>query len=407
MNRLYLIKNQLRQKIKYVESAYDYLNFDDYLTKIEKEYRLKLRSYLEKEVKNQIIEYLDKTEFPYEIVRKLVKEFPEIVAPNLKEFGGLSFHLCIAVAMEIARIDMSLGAFLMVHGGEVVMKTIYLLGSKEQKEYYLPKLNRLELLGAFCLTEPEYGSDAYSIQTSAIEDSDGNIIINGIKKWIGQGPIADLYIVWARNQMTNEIQGYLVEKFRKGLSSKKMKGKLGFRAVQNGEVYFDNVKIPKSNKLEKANDFSGISNVFLGSRIGVGFAVAGICIGAYDHAIKYLSEKNQFGKSLTSFQLIQNKLSRIMGSIQAILFFTKRVSELNMQGRANIGMAGMLKSWWTNKGRETLALARELLGGDGILYENYIIKAMSDMEGLHTAEGTSEINTLVHGRELTGKLAIV
>jgi alkylation response protein AidB-like acyl-CoA dehydrogenase len=407
MKRLNLIKNQLRQKIKYVESAYDYLNFDDYLTTIEKEYRLKLRSYLEKEVKNQIIEYVDKTEFPYEIVRKLVKEFPEIVAPNLKEFGGLSFHLCIAVAMEIARIDMSLGAFLMVHGGEVVMKTIYLLGSKEQKEYYLPKLYRLELLGAFCLTEPEYGSDAYSIQTSALEDSDGNIIINGVKKWIGQGPIADLYIVWARNQKTNEIQGYLVEKFRKGLSSEKMKGKLGFRAVQNGQVYFDNVKIPKSNKLEKANDFSGISNVFLGSRIGVGFAVAGICIGAYDYAIKYLSEKNQFGKSLTSFQLVQDKLSRIMGNIQAVLFFTKRVSELNMQGRASIGMAGMLKSWCTNKGRETIALARELLGGDGILYENYIIKAMSDLEGLHTAEGTSEINTLVHGRELTGKLAIV
>lgn len=285
-----------------------------------------------------------------------------------------------------------------------------MLGSEEQKKKYLPKLNTLEYYGAFCLTEPEYGSNAYGIETSAREhvDDKDSVIINGTKRWIGQATMADIYIVWARNEKSQEIEGYIVEKTRPGVSSKKIEGKLAFRAVQNGEIYFNNVKIPKSNKLEKANNFaSSVAQVFLGSRIGIGFAVAALCIGAYDKVIEYLSNRNQFGKPLTSFQLVQEKLAKIMANTQAILFLTKRISDLHQEGKATMGMAGLSKAWCTSRGRETLALARELLGGNGILNENYVMRALCDMEALHTVEGTYEMNVLMAGKELTGQMAII
>lgn len=423
MERINIIKNQLNctktskdqnKKTKknkeknIVKSAYDYLNFDQFLTSEEREYRLRLRSYLEIEVKKQIIPFNEKTDFPYEIVRNLVEKFPGVISPTMRDYGGegLSPNLAAAICMELARIDMSLTAFCTVQG-EVVMKSILLLGNETQKKNLLPKLNSCKYFGAFCLTEPNNGSNAYGIETSATEDSQGNFIINGTKRWIGQGSMADIYVVWARNQSTNEVQGFIVEKTREGVSSKKIENKLAFRSVHNAEVYFNNVKIPKSNKLEKANNFTAISDVFLGSRLGIGFAAAGLCIGAYDILIEYLSKRTQFGKTLTSFQLVQEKLARIMADTQAILFLTKRVSDLNCQGKTTMGMAAMCKSWTTSKARDTLRIARELMGGNGILNENYIMRALSDLEGLYTAEGTYEINSLMTGKELTGKLALV
>jgi glutaryl-CoA dehydrogenase len=166
-----------------------------------------------------------------------VKNFPGVISPTMREYGGkgLSPHLAAAICMEMTRIDMSLTAFCTVQG-EVVMKAILLFGSEDQKKNLLPKLNSCEYFGAFCLTEPKYGSNAYGIETSAREDSEGNYIINGTKRWIGQGSIADIYLVWARNQSTNEIQGFIVEKTREGVSSKKIENKLAFRSVQNAEV---------------------------------------------------------------------------------------------------------------------------------------------------------------------------
>jgi acyl-CoA oxidase len=416
MERINLIKNQLTSshkvqiQQKYISSAYDYLDFDQFLNVEERNYRKNLRNYLEQHVSKELPIYIEKEEFPKELIKNLINEFPGILASTIKGYSSANFSnsLAIAVSLEISRIDMSLLTFFAVHGGEVVMRTIYELGSEEQKNYYLPKLNKLELIGAFCLTEPDYGSDAYNIKTTAVEDSEGNFIINGRKRWIGQGTIADIYVVWAFNSKSKEIEGFLVEKERTGIITKKIEGKLGFRSVQNADIIFNHVKIPKKNKLEKANNFgSSVSKIFLSSRIGCAWGVVGLCIGVYDRVIKYSNERIQFGKSLTSFQLVQEKLTKIMADIQAMMYLTKRISDLHQMGKATMGMAAMCKSWCTSKGRETISLGRELLGGNGILNENFVMRALGDIEALHTVEGTYDINILLAGKELTGKLALV
>jgi alkylation response protein AidB-like acyl-CoA dehydrogenase len=416
MERIKLIRNnltfsQLKNKTEtYVSSAYDYLNLDQFLTDKEVSYRKNLRKYLETEISPKISQFIEKEEFPLDLIKNLINKFPGILASTIQGYKSANFSqsLATAVSIEIARIDMSLFSFAAIHGGEVAMRTIYELGSEKQKEYYLPKLNTLEFIGAFCLTEPENGSDAYNIKTTAIQDSEGNYVINGKKRWIGQGTIADIFIVWANNPKTKEIEGFIVEKERIGISCKKIEGKLALRCLQNADLIFDNVKIPMENKLEKANSFSNsVSKVFLSSRIGCAWGVIGLCIGAYDVAIKYVIERKQFGKSLSSFQLVQEKLTKIMGNIQAMTFLARRISEYYEKGDATMGMAGLCKSWCTSRGRETIALAREILGGNGILNENYVMRALGDIEALHTGEGTYDINILLAGRELTGKLALV
>jgi alkylation response protein AidB-like acyl-CoA dehydrogenase len=421
MLRINLLRNQLCPNLlnqtkgtsnathKYISSAYDYLDFDQFLTKEEIEYRKRLRTFLENEVSPKIPYYYEKQEFPLDLFKLMISKFPGILGSAHQGYGsaGFSHNLALAVNLELSRIDLSFFGFVLVHGWGVVMKSIYNLGSEEQKQKYIPKLNNLELLGSFCLTEPEYGSDAYSIQTTATEDGD-SYVIKGTKRWIGQGTIADLYIVWAKNLKTNQIEGYFVENFRKGITAKRIEGKLAMRITQNAEITFDNVRVPKENKLDKSKDFvSTVSKVFLDSRIAMAWACVGVSIGCYDKVIKYLNDRKQFGKKLTSFQLIQEKLGKIMGNIQASMWFCKRTSDMLEKKKATMGMAGMCKAWCTSRARETAGLAREIMGANGILLENYVIKAMADVEGLHTAEGTYEINMLLAGKELTGENALI
>lgn len=420
MNRITLIKNQLSnenlskeknhknkdetKKPKYVSSAYDYLDFDQFLNKSERTYRQKLREFLKKQIETQINTYVEKKEFPKPLIEKLISNFPGIMGFSLKGYGsaGYSQWLTYAILIELARCDVSLATFFLVNGGELVMKAIYQLGSEEQRLKYLPSMNKLETIGSFCLTEPEYGSDASNLTTSVIEEKD-HYILNGKKRWIGNASIAKVLIVFARNQANKHVQGFLVDSNIPGIEIVEIQGKLSTRSVINCDITFTNVRIPKENKLEKANDWkSGTAKMLFGSRIDVAWLAAGACIGAYDRAIEYCSKRKQFGKSLTSFQLIQEKLARIMANTQAIIFFCKRISELYVQGQCSIGQVGMLKAWSTYTARETLALAREIYGGNGILLENWVMKTMLDLESCHTYEGTSDINYLVNGKELTG-----
>lgn len=416
MNRIALIRSQLasnncnnRKEIKIVKSAYDYLNFDEFLTTEERAYRKRLREYLDEEVTPKLIKDLEKSDFSYEIVEKFNKAFPGIASLNIKGYGcpGFSFWLCSAIVMELSRCDASFCTYIMVHGGELAMKSIDILGSDEQKSYYLPKMNKGELIGCFCLTEPEYGSDASSLKTSAQEDGEGNIIINGQKRWIGNGTHSDVYIVWARSTKTKEVEGFIVPKGAPGLTATKIEGKLALRGVQNANITFKDVKIPIANRLPKATNFQkGVNQVLLFSRLGVAWSSVGLSIGAYDRAVEYCSQRKQFGKSLTSFQLVQEKLSRMMGNIQASLYLCKRTSELFLSGKMTVGKVGLTKAWCTLRGRETVALAREIMGGNGILYENWVMKGFVDAEALYTYEGTYDINMLVAGKELTGIQAI-
>jgi len=283
------------------------------------------------------------------------------------------------------------------------MNVINLFGSEEQKAFYLPKMITGEIFSSFCLSEPEFGSDAASIETLVSEFDENFLLLKGKKRWIGNASVAGLLIVWARNAKTKQIEGFLVDANLPGITIKNMETKLSLRMVQNCDIDFDNVKILKSSRLPKAGSFQeSVTKALLFSRLGVSWGAVGLSIGVYDHAVKYCSERSQFGKKLASFQLTQEKLGRIMGNIQAMMFYCKRISEMYLKGKATAGNIGMLKAWVTKKGRENVSLGRELLGGNGILLENIIMKHFLDMEGLFTYEGTYDINMLVAGKEITG-----
>jgi alkylation response protein AidB-like acyl-CoA dehydrogenase len=404
MKRILLINNQLKAKSNFV-SPYNLLSFDDFLTNEEIEYRDRFKEYLQEKISPKIPQYYEKQEFPLDFLKDMLKEFPGIFALSNQGYGSanISHWLSAVLVMEIAKVDLSLCTFFMVHGAEVVMKTLYLLGSEEQKNKYLPRLNSLELIGSFCLTEPQFGSDAYSIETNVTEDGD-HYVINGKKRWIGNAIHAGLFIVWAKDK-NNEINGYLVEK-SDNVIVKRIEGKMCLRIVQNCDIEFKNVRISKENKLLGKNFKETVSQVFLSSRIGIGWGAIGAMMGSYETIINYLSNRIQFGKPLTSFQLVQEKLVRIMGNIQSCLYLVKRITDLYIKGQANMGLAALCKSFCSSKGREAVALARELMGGNGIILDNYVMKAFVDMESVHTFEGTWDINVLLAGKELTGRQAL-
>jgi alkylation response protein AidB-like acyl-CoA dehydrogenase len=407
MKRINLIRTQLRNITFRTISAYDYLSFDDFLTKEEREFRDRYRKFLNEKVVPEMPKYLDKQEFPEALIKDYIKTFPGILGLSHKGYGSINTSpwLSYVLIMEMAKVDMSFATFCLVHGSGVVMETLYQLGNEEQKAKYLPKLMSLEMIGSFCLTEPDIGSDAYNITTTAEEDGD-YFIINGTKRWIGNADRAGLFIVWAKDKQNKQINGYLVDR-ELGVQTQTIKTKGSVRSVQNCEVYLRNVRVHKSMKLDTKNFKDSISKVFLASRIGLSWAVVGVCMGVYDKSLDYLTNRKQFGKPLASFQMVQEKLFKIISNTQACLFLCKRMTELYLSNKATIGKAGLLKAFCTSKGRKCVSLARELLGANGILFENYVMKAFVDMEATHTYEGTYDINVLIAGKELTGKQALI
>jgi len=282
------------------------------------------------------------------------------------------------------------------------MATISKLGSEEQKKKYLPKLANLELIISWALTEPEYGSNANGLQTSA-KKVEGGYLINGTKRWIGNATHADLIIIWARNTESKHVEGFILEKGMKGLKTEKIEGKFALRSVQNANIFMEDVFVPEENKLPGATKFSdGVAVILASSRIFVSWAATGVVSGAYDAAIKYVRERKQFGRPIGAFQLVQEKMARLLANYQAMTLLVKRCSELYLAGKMTAGHAAMSKAWVTYIGRESVRLAREVMGGNGILVENQTMKALLDMEALYTYEGTYDINMLVAGRDITG-----
>jgi alkylation response protein AidB-like acyl-CoA dehydrogenase len=406
MERINLIRNQLKSAKK-LPAAYNYLDFDEFLTKDERDFRDRFKKFMNEKVVPVMSKYLENHEFPMELAKEYVKTFPGILGLSHKGYGSINVSpwLNYVLIMELTRADMSFAMFCLVHGSGVVLETLYQLGNEEQKAKYIPKLMNMDIIGSFCLTEPEIGSDAYNINTTAEEDGD-YYILNGTKRWIGNADKAGLFIVWAKDNKTKKIGGYLVDR-ELGVETQVIKTKISLRSVQNCEVYLKNIRVHKKNKLETNNFKDSISKVFLPSRIGASWASVGICMGAYDKALEYTYKRIQFGKPLTSFQMVQEKLFKIMSNTQACLFLCKRITELHLNNKVTIAKAGLLKAFCTSKGRESVSLARELLGGNGILLENYVMKALVDMEAAHTFEGTYDINVLVAGKELTGQQALV
>lgn len=389
-------------------TAYEYLDFDSFLTKEEIEYRKSLHEFLINEIQPKMNEHHNNSSFPIDLIKKISNKFPGLNTMNLKqhkevnipELKQMSDSLAFVCSLELFRCDIALATMFM-HQTSLVLDTLLHCGSKAQIEKYSRKLIKYELLGSWNLTEPDFGSDATSLKTNAIKDDDC-FVLNGEKRWAANVPVADFFIIWA--QYENNLRGFIVDANSQGLSRSKIEGKLSLRAVQNGDVKLNNVRIPLENILPYGENFSkGLSKMLLKTRIGTGIGATGACIQAFDVTIDYLSKRIQFGKPLTSFQMIQEKLVKCISNIQAMLYFSKRTYDLSFSNEGvSMGRAGLCKSFCTQKARETIRMLREMWGGNGIISTNLVMRYLTDIESLHTYEGTFEINTLIAGREITG-----
>ncbi|CAD7699673.1 unnamed protein product [Ostreobium quekettii] len=386
------------------EAKHDTLFFDDFLQPEEKAVRHRVRAVMEREVAPVIAGYWERAEFPFQLV------------PKLREMnvGGLFFkdHCSTGVSLmsgfmavvEMARVDTSISTFLMVHG-MLAGITIALFGSEEQKRELVPKMSNLDLIGCWALTEPDQGSDASALTTMATRVP-GGWQLNGRKRWIGNATFADVAVIWARNAESGQVNAFLVRKGTPGYHTKKIENKIALRCVQNADIHLDNVFVPDSARLPGVHSFRETGKILAISRIAVGWQPVGIAAGVYDMCLRYLKQRRQFGTQLASFQLAQEKLSRMLGNIQAMWLMSWRLTKLQEEGRMTHGTASMVKAWNTLRCRETVALGRELLGGNGIVTDFHVAKAFCDLEAIYTYEGTYDINALVAAREATGISAV-
>jgi acyl-CoA oxidase len=362
------------------------------------EKRLLLRQALERDIAPLLPGLYDRTEFPFELLPKL--KALNLTGLSRAAYGckQLSDLEKVVNIYELARMDSSLCTFYLINVS-LVSPTIELLGSEEQKEKYLPRLASFESIGCWGLTEANYGSDASALETTA-EPVSGGFRLNGSKKWIGNAHFADVMIIWARNTQTRLVQGFIANGKGPGVSVKVLDRKLSSRILQNGMISLKDVFVPESEVLPGARDFaSGTNEILLASRVGVAWIPVGIVAGVYEHAVKYLRERTQFGAPLAAMQLNQEKLSRIMGIFQALFLQALKLVQMR---ELTIGQVSLVKGWNSLMGREACKLGREMLGGNGILIDFYMIKAMMDMEAVYTGEGAYDVCALVAGREMTG-----
>jgi glutaryl-CoA dehydrogenase len=365
----------------------------------------RVRTFMDEQVEPIINEWWTRAQFP----RQLIPGIAELGIAGAQYSGygcpGRSSLFDGMVSMELGRGDPSVATFMGVHGG-LAMGTMHLCASEEQKERWLPAMARMERIGAFGLTEPDHGSDvARGLQTTARRDGD-TWVLDGQKKWIGNGSFADLVIIWARDVETDRVLGFVVEKDTPGYSAVDLEDKIALRAVQNALITLDGVRVPEEDRLQNANSFRDTANVLRATRVSVAWSAVGCSRGAYEHALRYAMEREQFGRPIASFQLVQDLLFRMLGNITASAALCARASQLQDCGMLRDEHASMAKGYSTMRMRETVGWARELMGGNGILLENHVGRFVADAEAIYSYEGTREVNSLIVGRAVTGTSAL-
>ena len=366
----------------------------------------RVRAFMDERVTPVINEWWTRGQFPLELIPGLAEL--GIAGNPYSGYGcpGRSSLTDGMIAMELSKGDPSMATFMGVHGG-LAMGSIYLCGSEEQKQRWLPPMARMELIGAFGLTEPDHGSDiARGIQTTARRDGD-SWVLDGQKKWIGNASFADLTIIWAKNVEDDRALGFVVEKDTPGFTTVDLEDKIALRAVQNALITLDGVRVPEENRLQNATSFRSTADVLRMTRAGVAWSAVGCSRGAYEHALRYAKSRTQFGKPIVEFQLVQDLLVRMLGNITASAALCSRVSQLQDAGRMGDEHASLAKAFSTVRMRETVGWARELMGGNGILLENHVGRYVADAEAIYSYEGTREVNTLIVGRAITGSSAII
>ncbi|MFF1254739.1 acyl-CoA dehydrogenase family protein [Pseudarthrobacter sp. NPDC058329] len=377
----------------------DLMYIVDLLSPAERDRYVSIRRFLQASVRQSSLEYWNREEFPFGLVAEMGKHG----LGNLQLDGSSALFKGL-MYVELARADVSLSALAGIHN-ELILGMISELGSEEQKAQWLPGLKTFRHLGAFALTEPDHGSDiAGGLGTSARLE-DGEWVLNGAKRWIGAGTIADFALVWARDEADSEIKGFIVETDRPGYTATKISNKIGLRIMQNADIVLAGVRVPAANLLPGATSFSRANELLRDSRAWVGWQGAGIQLAAFDVARAYTLGRRQFGKELARFQLVQQQLAEILGNASASLALMAQLARIQQEGKLEMVQAAMAKSTITRLARTSVAMGRSLLGGNGICSDYEMGKLFGDAEVLYTYEGTYEINSLIVGRAVTGKSA--
>src|ERR1700758_1592314 len=367
----------------------------------------KVRAFMEARVAPVITQFWVDDAFPFDLL------------PGVKELGigGLAMHgygcaggslaLLGFVLMEIARIDPSFATFMGVHGG-LAMGSIYIDGSEEQKQKWLPPMARFDKIGCFGLTEPLVGSGASGgLTTTAKRDGD-SWILNGEKRWIGNAPWCDVSIIWARDLGDNQVKGFIIEnKSTPGFSVDKIEHKIALKIVQNGPITLKDVRLPEANRLQGGNSFRDTARVLRMTRYMVGWESTGLQMGAYEATLKYAQERLQFGKPIASFQMIQDLLAKMLANLTACQCLMLRLAQLDDEGKLGDHHAALAKAFCTAKSRETVSWGREVLGGNGIVADYNVARFFADAEALYTYEGTYQMQNLIVGKAITGISAFV
>ena len=381
----------------------DYAQISDSLTEEEILIQHTARDFVNAEVLPIINEHHRNETFPMELVPRLA-ELGYLGSTFPEKFGGADLG---AVAngllnQELERGDSGLRSFVSVQTS-LVMYPIWAFGSSEQKERWLPALAAGKAIGCFGLTEPDVGSNPRAMRTRATRTADG-WVLNGTKMWITNGTIADVAIVWAREE-GGEVHGFIVERGFKGFTAPKMEGKLSLRASVTSELVLDDVPVPEANHLPGVKGLSGPMKCLNQARFGIAWGVIGAALACYETALKYTGERIQFDRPISAFQLSQQKLVWMVTEItkaQLLALQLGRLKERDQLRYQQVALAKRNNVWMA---RECARLARELLGANGIIDEYPIMRHLMNLESVFTYEGTHEMHTLIVGEDITGQSA--
>ncbi len=402
-----IIMSQLEKELVIQKKAkednyqgHDYYNIDELLEDDHLIARDAVRDWVKQEVSPIIEDYSEKAECP----THLFKGLGEIGAygPSIPaEYGGGGMdEIAYGIIMqELERGDSGIRSMASVQGS-LVMYPIYRFGSEEQKRKYLPKLATGEMIGCFGLTEPDHGSNPAGMVTNIKDDGDA-YILNGAKMWITNSPVADMAVVWAKDE-EGKIRGVIVEKDMKGFSAPKIEGKLSLRASITGELVFEDVRVPKSNVLPNVKGLKGPLSCLSKARYGIAWGAIGAGLDCYDSALRYSQERIQFGKPIGAFQLTQKKLAEMITEITKAQLLAWRLGTLANKGKATPAQISMAKRNNVNMALVIAREARQIHGGMGITNEYPIMRHMMNLETVLTYEGTHDIHLLITGMDVTG-----
>ncbi|MFI5588514.1 acyl-CoA dehydrogenase family protein [Amycolatopsis sp. NPDC051758] len=386
----------------------DFYDFEALLPDDERKLLVSAREFMQNDVKPLVNENWKKGTFP----KELIGMFRESGLAGLPYEGygehkpAVSHLLTGMMAMEMSRTDASVATFFGVHNG-LAMYSIYSGGNQEQRDRWLPEMAAMDKIGAFAMTEPLGGSDvAGGMRTTAKKDGD-TWILNGAKKWIGNATFADYIVVWARDVDDNHVKGFVVEKDMPGFVPEKIEGKIAFRIVENAEITLTDVRVPEANRLQGINSFRDVAEILRATRGGVAWQALGVAIGAYEAALAYAQERQQFGRPIARFQLVQDLLVKSLGNITASWGMLVQLARLQDAGIFKDEHSSLAKAFVTSRMREVVAWSREIFGGNGIVLGYDVARFFADAEAIYSFEGTREMNTLIVGKAITGQSAFV